>query len=65
MTSYLYGDDIAKMQGYFPVGLPYCAGYDFGYHMIKYYLEKTNKSIIEATSLPYSEIIEAIKEFWE
>ncbi|HBF7100495.1 TPA: DUF2268 domain-containing protein [Clostridioides difficile] len=65
ITSYLYGDDIAKMQGYFPVGLPYCAGYACGYYMIKYYLEKTNKSIIEATLLPYSEIIEAVKEFWE
>lgn len=65
ITSYLYGDDIAKMQGYFPVGLPYCAGYACGYHMIKYYLEKTNKSIVEATLLPYSEIIEGIKEFWE
>lgn len=65
ITSYLYGDDIAKMQGYFPVGLPYCAGYACGYYMIKYYLEKTNKSIVEATLLPYSEIIEVVREFWD
>ncbi|MCC0645752.1 MULTISPECIES: DUF2268 domain-containing protein [unclassified Clostridioides] len=65
IISYLYGDDIAKMQGYFPVGLPYCAGYACGYYMIKYYLEKTNKSIVEATLLPYSEIIEVIREFWD
>ncbi|UWD49238.1 DUF2268 domain-containing protein [Clostridioides difficile] len=65
IISYLYGDDIAKMQGYFPVGLPYCAGYSCGYYMIKYYLEKTNKSIVEATLLPYSEIIEAVREFWD
>lgn len=65
IISYLYGDDIAKMQGYFPVGLPYCAGYACGYYMIKYYLEKTNKSIVEATLLPYSEIIEAVREFWD
>ncbi|MCC0633154.1 DUF2268 domain-containing protein [Clostridioides sp. ZZV15-6388] len=65
IISYLYGDDIAKMQGYFPVGLPYCAGYACGYYMIKYYLEKTNKSIVEATLLSYSEIIEVIREFWD
>ncbi|MCC0764532.1 DUF2268 domain-containing protein [Clostridioides sp. ES-S-0006-03] len=65
IISYLYGDDIAKMQGYFPVGLPYCAGYACGYYMIKYYLEKTNKSIVEATLLPYSEIIEEVREFWD
>lgn len=33
--------------------------------MIKYYLEKTNKSIVKATLLPYSEIIEGTKEFWK
>ncbi|UDN61904.1 DUF2268 domain-containing protein [Clostridioides sp. ES-W-0016-02] len=65
IISYLYGDDIAKMQGYFPVGLPYCAGYACDYYMIKYYLEKTNKSIVEATLLPYSEIIEEVREFWD
>ncbi|MCC0649605.1 DUF2268 domain-containing protein [Clostridioides sp. ZZV15-6598] len=65
IISYLYGDDIAKMQGYFPVGLPYCAGYACGYYMIKYYLEKTNKSIVEATLLPYSEIIEVVRGFWD
>ncbi|WP_227858665.1 MULTISPECIES: DUF2268 domain-containing protein [unclassified Clostridioides] len=36
----------------------------YGYYMIEYYLEKTNKSIIEATLLLYSKIIEGIKEFW-
>ncbi|MCC0696682.1 DUF2268 domain-containing putative Zn-dependent protease [Clostridioides sp. ES-S-0048-02] len=64
-ATWMFGDDIAKMQGYFPVGLPYCAGYACGYYMIKYYLEKTNKSIVEATLLPYSEIIEEVREFWD
>lgn len=49
ITAYLYGDEIATQQGYFPEGLPFCAGYACGYHMIKYFLEKTEKSIIEAT----------------
>ena len=48
LTAYLYGDEMAQMQNYFPVGLPYCAGYACGYHMIKYYLKKTGKmSIIQ------------------
>lgn len=64
ITAYLYGDEMAQMQGYYPVGLPYCAGYACGYHMIKYYLKKTGKSIVEATLLPYDEIINEIKDFW-
>lgn len=65
ITAYLYGDEMAEMQGYFPIGLPYCAGYACGYHMIKYYLKKTGKSIVEATLLPYEDIIKEIKDFWD
>lgn len=64
ITAYLYGDEMAKMQNYFPVGLPYCAGYACGYHMIKYYLNKTEKSIIEATLTPTSEILKETEDFW-
>ncbi|MEG1311665.1 MAG: DUF2268 domain-containing protein [Romboutsia sp.] len=65
ITAYLYGDEMAQIQGYFPVGLPYCAGYACGYYMVKYYLEKTGKSIVEATLLSYDEIIDEIKDFWD
>lgn len=65
ITAYLYGDEIANAQGYFPEGLPFCAGYACGYHMIKYYLEKTGKSIIEATLMPYEEIKKELSGFWE
>lgn len=64
ITAYLYGDEMAELQGYFPVGLPYCAGYACGYHMIKYYLKKTGKSIIEATLTPASDILKEIEGFW-
>lgn len=64
LTAYLYGDEMAKMQNYFPVGLPYCAGYACGYHMIKYYLKKTGKTIEEATLLPAEEILKETKGFW-
>lgn len=37
LTAYLYGDEMAKMQNYFPVGLPYCAGYACGYYLVKHY----------------------------
>lgn len=65
ITSYMYGDELAKMQNYIPVGMPYCAGYACGYHMVKYYLKKTGKSIVEATILPAEEILKEINGFWE
>lgn len=65
LTAYLYGDEMAQMQNYFPVGLPYCAGYACGYHLIKYYLQKTGKSITEATLTPAFEILYDVKEFWK
>lgn len=65
ITAYMYGDEIAKMQNYVPAGMPYCAGYACGYHMVKYYLEKTGKNIIEATILPAEEILKEIDGFWE
>ncbi len=65
ITAYLYGDEMAVMQGYEPVGLPYCAGYACGYHLIKHYLNKTGKGIVEASLLPAKEILEAVEDFWD
>lgn len=65
ITACMYGDEIAKMQNYIPAGMPYCAGYACGYYMVKYYLEKTGKNIIEATILPAEEILKEIDGFWE
>lgn len=64
LNAYLYGDEMATLQNYPVVGLPYCAGYACGYHLIKYYLEKTGKNIVEATLLPATEILEAVEDFW-
>jgi uncharacterized protein YjaZ len=64
LTSYLYGDEIAKMRGYFPVGLPFCAGYACGYYMIKHYLKKSGKTIIEATLTSTEEILKEVEDFW-
>lgn len=64
LNAYLYGDEMAALQGFAPVGLPYCAGYACGYHLIKHYLKKTGKSIVEATILPACEILNAAEDFW-
>lgn len=64
ITAYLYGDEIAAMMGQDGVGMPYCAGYACGYYLIKYYLEKTGKTIEEASLLPASEILAEVEEFW-
>lgn len=64
LNAYLYGDEMAALQNYPPVGLPYCAGYACGYHLVKHYLKKSGNSIVEATLLPASEILKAAEDFW-
>lgn len=65
ITSYLYGDEIAELQGFFTVGLPYCAGYACGYYLIQHYLHKTGRTIEEATLTSTEEIMEVVADFWE
>ncbi len=65
LNAYLYGDEMAALQGFTPAGLPYCAGYACGYHLIKHYLKKTGKGIVEATILPADEILDAAADFWD
>ena len=64
LNAYLYGDELAKLQNFPQVGLPYCAGYACGYHLVKHYLKKTGKSVIEATLLPAKDILDAAEDFW-
>lgn len=64
LNAYLYGDEMAAAQNYSQVGLPYCAGYACGYHLVKHYLKKTGNSIAEATLLPAKEILDAAQDFW-
>lgn len=64
LNAYLYGDEMAVLQQYSPVGLPYCAGYACGYHLVRHYLKKTGRSIVEATTLPADEILKASEDFW-
>lgn len=64
LNAYLYGDDMAALQGYAPVGMPYCAGYACGYHLIRYYLQKTGIDIEHATLLPAEDILAQVSDFW-
>lgn len=47
LNAYLYGDEMAALQNYPQVGLPYCAGYACGYHLVKYYLQKQVKALLK------------------
>lgn len=64
LSVYLYGDEIMQMRGVKGEGIPYCAGYACGYALIRFYLEKTGKSIYEATITSTSDILKETEEFW-
>ncbi|KAJ53744.1 uncharacterized protein YjaZ [Clostridium tetanomorphum] len=64
LSAFLYGDEIVTMRGILPVGMPYCAGYACGYQLIKHYLNKTGKTIFEATITPTSDILKETEDFW-
>ncbi|WP_040984365.1 DUF2268 domain-containing protein [Oceanobacillus jeddahense] len=66
IMAYLYGDEVAKLQG-LPVagGVPHSAGYVCGYYLVKYYLQKTGKSIVEATTLSADKILSEVEEYWD
>ena len=53
----MYGDEIARAQGYQPVGLSYCAGYAVGYKVVQSFLKNEHKTIFEATLLSTEEIL--------
>ncbi|WP_017416663.1 DUF2268 domain-containing protein [Clostridium tunisiense] len=63
VSAYMFGDEVAKKQGYNPVGLSANAGYTIGYHLVKEYLSKSKKSIAEATITTSDEIIR-VSEFF-
>lgn len=57
VSSYMFGDTIAKEQGYQPVGLSPFAGYAVGYQAVQSFMETNNVGIEEATLLGTDEII--------
>ncbi|WP_422661250.1 DUF2268 domain-containing protein [Paenibacillus sp. EC2-1] len=65
IAPYLYGDEIAELQNFKPVNMPYSAGYACGYYLIQYYLRKTGRTIFEATITPADQILDEVKGFWD
>lgn len=57
VSSYMFGDEIARKHGFQPVGLSYCAGYAVGYEVVQAFMKNSNKTIYEATLLSTDEII--------
>ena len=58
VSSYMFGDEIAKQEGYRPVGLSFCAGYAVGFQVVQSFMKKHNKTIYETTLLSSDEIIQ-------
>ena len=54
VKQYVFGDAKSGAK----LGLPNCAGYAVGYHIVQKFMEKTGKDIIEATFTPAERIIE-------
>lgn len=63
VSAYMYGDEVARVQGYQPVGLSRNAGYTIGYHLIKNYLKNTGKTIAEATLTPSRKLVQESRIF--
>ncbi|MFS0820911.1 DUF2268 domain-containing protein [Bacillus sp. 1P02SD] len=57
VSSYMFGDDIAKEQGFQPVGLSPFAGYAVGYQIVQSFMELNKVGIAEATLLNSNTII--------
>ena len=65
LSAYLYGDETAAAMGYPTRGVPYCAGYACGYHLVRRFLDQTGTDIADATLLPAADILEATRAFWD
>jgi len=63
VSAYMFGDELAKQQGYAPVGLSFCAGYGVGYAVVQAFLKNSGKTIFEATLLDSGEIIAGSRLF--
>lgn len=58
IRGYIFGDYWAEKSGLPAVGgMPAYAGYSTGYHVVKAFMERTGKSIVETTFIPSDEIV--------
>lgn len=59
VSGYIFGDTITASSGRPKAGVPDFAGYAIGYRVVRQYLQRTGRSVVEATFLPSQEIIAA------
>lgn len=57
VRSYIFGDSISAAWGRPKIGVPDFAGYAIGYQVVRHYLQRTGKSVAEATFRSSQEII--------
>jgi uncharacterized protein YjaZ len=57
VRGYIFGDTLAELMGLPKAGVPNFAGYAIGYRIVRQYLQRTGKSVAQATFLPSREII--------
>jgi uncharacterized protein YjaZ len=57
VRGYIFGDTITASWGLPKAGVPDFAGYAIGYRVVQQYLQRTGRSVVEATFLPSQEII--------
>jgi uncharacterized protein YjaZ len=57
VRGYIFGDAMSDAMGMPKVGVPNFAGYAIGYQVVQAYLERTGKTVAEATFIPAMEII--------
>ena len=58
VRGYVFGDWAAEQFHYPKQGVPDFAGYTLGYELVRAFLERTGTSIVEASYLPWQEIVE-------
>jgi uncharacterized protein YjaZ len=57
VRGYIFGDALAESRGLPKAGVPNFAGYAIGYRVVRQYLQRTGKTVAEATFLPSHETI--------
>lgn len=60
---YIFGDWAAEAFGFPPQGIPDFAGYSMGYRTVRAFLKKSGRTAVEATYLPWREIVEGSRLF--
>lgn len=58
IRGYLFGDWAAEAMGFPAQGLPDFAGFTVGYELVRAYCTRTGRTVVEATYVPWQEIVE-------